>query len=140
MKFFLDENETEAILPPLRTVFFDHEFVPASSLGTVGLDDQDLFPAVAEGGFDALITRDRNQLANPAERHSLHENGLHWIGHREPGCRGLLLIASITASYVAALPYIIEAMTSATEPTAFHVKNLGTQPGQRYRAHPLKQR
>jgi hypothetical protein len=36
MRFFLDENETPAILPPLSTVFFHHEFRTAHDEGLSG--------------------------------------------------------------------------------------------------------
>ncbi|SNS76317.1 hypothetical protein [Actinomadura mexicana] len=138
MRFFLDENETEAVLPPLRHVFFNHEFVSANEIGVRGFDDRDLFPTVAEHGFDAIITRDRRQLVDPAECRSLFDNGLHWIGHRDSGVGGLLLIATISAAYLAALPFILEEMAEAAEPTAFFVRNVPMMPSQRVKIKPLK--
>lgn len=138
MRFFLDENETVAVLPPLRAVLFDHEFVPVEDLGFTGRDDKQLFPDVAALGFDAIITRDRNQLADPEERKSLMDNNLHWIGHREPAASGLLLVASISAAYLAALPHIIVELSAVSGPSAFHVSNLPIERGQRIKSRLLK--
>jgi hypothetical protein len=138
VRFFLDENETSAVLPPLQAVFFEHEFKHAAELGFGGRTDTELITEVAELGFDAIITRDRNQLRNPAERQAYVDAGIHWIGHAEPAADGLLLIATISAAYLAAMPHVFEGLTNAVCPTAFHVKKFGLLPEQRLKVRPIK--
>ncbi|WP_406365320.1 hypothetical protein [Streptomyces sp. NBC_00645] len=138
MRFFLDENETPAILPPLRAVFFHHEFVTALDEGLSGVLDKELIHEVSARGFDAIMTQDRNQLSNREERDALIETGLHWIGHRQPDAEGLLYIVNSTAAYLAAMPHVLDEMSSVTGAHAFHVRNLPLQKGQRVTVSRLK--
>lgn len=138
MRFFLDENETSAVLPPLRAVFFDHEFKHAHELGFGGRTDTALIAEVAALGFDAIITRDRNQLRDPTERQAYVDAGIHWIGHSEPAADGLLLIATISAAYLAAMPHVLEELANVSCPTAFRVKKFGLEREQRLAVHPIK--
>lgn len=138
MKFFLDENETPAILPPLRTVFFDHEFHSAHEEDLSGVLDPDLIREVSDRGFDAIMTQDRNQLSNRAEREALIQSGLHWIGHSQPDADGLLYVVNSAASYLSAMPHILEEISAVTGAHSFHVRNLPLQKGQRLRVNRLK--
>ncbi|MFE2600141.1 hypothetical protein ACFXCZ_27240 [Streptomyces sp. NPDC059396] len=138
MKFFLDENETPAILPPLSTVFFQHRFHTAHEEGLSGVMDTELIHEVSRRGFDAIMTQDRNQLSNRTERDALIETGLHWIGHRQPEAEGLMYIVNSTAAYLAAMPHILEEITSVTGAHSFHVRNLPLQKGQRVTVKRLK--
>ncbi|MGW4047354.1 PIN-like domain-containing protein [Streptomyces sp. NPDC004721] len=138
MRFFLDENETPAILPPLSTVFFHHEFRTAHDEGLSGVMDTELIHAVSDRGFDAIMTQDRNQLSNRDERDALIETSLHWIGHRQPDADGLLYIVNSTAAYLAAMPHILDEMSNVTGAHAFHVRNLPLLKGQRVTVSRLK--
>lgn len=122
MKFFLDENETDEILRVIRPVFHEHEFRTAAEEGLLDTDDIPLFGEVSKRGFTAIITRDRNQLANPDEREALRTNGLHWIGHKEPDTQGISIITSLTAGYLAAFPHVLDALSTAKVPMSFRVK------------------
>lgn len=137
MRFFVDENETDAILPPLRATFPHHTFAAAREEGLGGIDDLALFVQLAERSFDALITRDKNQLSDTDERAALIRSGLHWIGHREPEVTGQLLIASISAAYIASMPHIIDALPTVERPHSFHVTGVGVQIGQRVKIRQL---
>lgn len=138
MRFFLDENETPAILEPLKTIFIGHEFRSAHDEGLSGELDPALIAEVSRRGFDAIMTQDRNQLADRTERAALIKHGLHWIGHRQPDAAGLLYIAISSAAYLTAMPYIIETMSEATGAHSFHVRNIPLQQGQRVHIGLLK--
>ncbi len=138
MRFFLDENESPAILHPLRAVYFQHEFSSADEESLRGTLDVELIHEVARRGFHAILTQDRNQLSNRDERQAYIDTGLHWIGHTEPDARGLLLIATTSAAYLAAMPHIINEIGQATDAHSFHVKNLPLEAGQRLRVNRLK--
>lgn len=138
MRFFLDENESPAILEPLRAVYFQHEFRSAEDEDLRGTLDVELIRAVHARGFDGVLTQDRNQLRNRDERQAYIETGLHWIGHAEPDASGLVLIASTAAAYLAAMPHIIETTEQLTDAHAFHVRNLPVQLGQRLTVRRLK--
>ncbi|MGW7195560.1 PIN-like domain-containing protein [Streptomyces chryseus] len=138
MKFFLDENETPAILAPLRGVFYEHTFQSAHDEGLTGVLDTELIHEVSQRGFDAIMTQDRNQLSNRSERTALIDTGLHWIGHRQPEAEGLLYVVNSSAAYLAAMPHILTEVSSVTGAHSFHVRNLPLLKGQRVTVSRLK--
>ncbi|MDX3656250.1 hypothetical protein AB0E59_40905 [Lentzea sp. NPDC034063] len=137
MKFFLDENAPITMLGPLRDLFYDHEFRSAENEGTTAMTDIALFELLGSRKFDAIITRDQNQLRDADERAALIHNGLHWIGLGGASIKGIRGIALETAAVMGSMPEIVEHMRELESPSAFHVKGLGAQPGQRYRLSPM---
>lgn len=129
MRFFLDENESPAILAPLRSVYFQHEFTSAEDEGLRGCLDPQLIAEVARRGFDAILTQDRNQLSDRDERQAYIDHGIHWIGHSVPDASGLLLIATTAAAYLSAMPHVVDRMSQATGAHSFHVRNIPLQKG-----------
>lgn len=84
MRLYLDENFPPVVLVPLRSVYSDHEFRSWADEGLSATLNLDLFPELARREFDAIITRDRRQLKNPAERAALAASGLGLDGGQEP--------------------------------------------------------
>lgn len=137
MRFLLDENEIPAILDPLRLLYEDHVFDEAREIGLGGKEDVPLIHAAAREGYHALITRDKHQLSDRKEREALVETGLHWIGHREPDV-GIAGIACLIAGYVSAFPHILEHLNGDPAVTAYHVRNVPRQVGQRVAIRPIR--
>lgn len=137
MKFFLDNNETPQILGVLAPVYHQHEFRTAFEEDLTDLLDIPLFHELSSRGFDAIITRDRNQLGDPHERRALRSCGLHWIGHKEPSTDGISIITSLTAGYLSAFPHIISQISSATCPLSFRVQAIPRELKQRVRVNPI---
>ena len=137
MKFFLDENETPEILTVLRPVFYGHEFRSAGDENLRDVEDVDLFVEIARRGFGAIITRDRNQLADPVEREALRKNRLHWIGHKEPNTDGINIITSLTAGYLSAFPHVLDVIATARRPMSFRVKAVPRELEQRVLVNPI---
>ncbi|WP_067823753.1 hypothetical protein [Nocardia inohanensis] len=135
MKFFLDNNETEAILTVLRPVFHVETFRTAADEDLQDALDIDLFTELHDREFDAIITRDKNQLANQDEKNALRLSGLHWIGHKDPNTDGINIITCLTAGYLSAFPHVLSEMRSAEGPTAFHVRGVERDIRQRIRMH-----
>ncbi|HCB07646.1 MAG TPA: hypothetical protein PLZ93_02175 [Nocardioides sp.] len=137
MRFLVDENIPHVLAAHLAGIYLDHAFVSAfdEAARYCGVDDVDLFPRLIEDGFDAIVTRDKNQLADAAEKSMLRELGLRWIGHQAkewPGLRGIVLtVATLTAG----LFYVLEDWQE--EPHAYHLRGVEAQPGQRMKSHPI---
>jgi len=123
MRFLLDENESPAILAPLHFIYPQHEFEHSSETFGKGVLDLNLIPMMSEAGFDCLITRDGNQLQVDAERQALVQHGIHWIGHKKPPGKGAQMISNLTATYVAAFPHIIGALSNASDARSIRVYN-----------------
>jgi len=134
LKFFLDANETSVILPVLNHVYgADHAFRSAADEGLTDVDDIPLFSELRKRRFDAIITRDKNQLKDRDERNALRTAKLHWIGHVEPKVEGVEIISTLGAGYLAAFPHVLEGIVAAKAPTAFHIRAVPRQQGQRVR-------
>jgi hypothetical protein len=138
VRFFLDANESDAILPPLVAVFPRHEFRSAAQEALADVDDLTLFPELARRRFHVIITRDLNQLSDPKERAALRAARLHWIGHRAPDATGELAVALTAAAYLAALPFFFAQVELLCEPHSFRVQGVGTQQSQRVKVNPVK--
>lgn len=119
----MDANETAIILPVLVEVYgAEHAFRTAYQEKLSGYDDIPLFEELRERRFDAIITRDKNQLRDPEERNALRAANLHWIGHQEPKVQGLEIISTLGAGYLAAFPHVLNGLDAAQGPTSFRVK------------------
>lgn len=116
-------------LDPLRRVYYEHEFRHASDEGLAGEKDIALFARLQEQKYDAILTKDRNQLTNLDERRALFDSGLHWIGHNAKGFKGLKAVTMETATVTAGLIYVLDDWKS--EPHSYLLKGIPTDPGQR---------
>jgi hypothetical protein len=130
VKFFLDENETVALLPPLREVFYQDEFRSSGEESLLGMDDVPLLKAIRARGFEAIITRDRVQLTAD-ELDTLIGNNLHWIGHKPPPLNGVGAVAMLASAYLAALHWTLPILRNAKEPMKISVRNIPYQQEQR---------
>lgn len=124
MIFAIDENETTALGHSMSFVVPDHQFVHVLDIGLGGTKDIPLYEALSAKGITALITRDSNQLKDPAERQAIINSGLHWIGHKSPRGSGGQLIGRLMARYSTAMPYIVGAIDQLDAPAAFRVAGM----------------
>ncbi|MBT0567824.1 hypothetical protein [Williamsia sp. CHRR-6] len=129
MKFFLDENINDGCLAPPRAVYRDHEFRHAHDEGLAGEQDVPLFGKLQEQKYDAILTKDRNQLTNPEERRALFDSGLHWIGHVAKGFKGLMNLTMETATVTAGLIYVLNDWKR--EPHSYQLRGIPNEPGRR---------
>lgn len=131
MKFFLDENIQVTLANSLRAVYRTHQFVTIDDEDLRGTLDHQLFPILAERGFDAIITKDKQQHRDLEERRALYDANLHWIGHQMKPHSGLLGLALESATVVAGLHYVLQSWHE--EPYIYTLKGVGAEPGQRYK-------
>jgi len=137
VKFLIDANINVTVRDPLRAIFDHHEFILAHDLKWSDLADVDLFEAMKERGFSALLTHDKNQLNDPDERTALRQYGLHWIGAKPPSHGGVMGAALETAAFISALPWVLGDIEACTVPTAFHVRNIPWDRTQRVKVEAL---
>lgn len=139
MKFFIDENLPPSLALPLGVLFYRDEFRTFQDEGLGGALDIPLFAELHNRGFNAIITKDSNQVVhNDAERRALHDRKIHWVGVKEPACGGLHLIATWTANITAALPHVLAKISDqALDPSWFSVIGVGVEERQRLHSGPL---
>lgn len=136
MRFLVDQNANYQSVPLLNSFFLGHAFEHAATLGWGAVADVDLFERMSFLGYDAIVTRDQNQLRIPEERAALLHHSLHWIGFRVRKQRGVLGLALETATLLAGIPYVLDLVDG--DPTAFHLKGVQGEVGQRVRVVPLR--
>ncbi len=135
MHFFIDQNINQQAPHALSAIYLRHHFDHAFRLGMHELKDEELFRELQRLGYDAIITKDRNQLRDPAERAGLRSAGLHWIGYNSKGHPGLTGIALETSTIVSGLPYVLEGLPP--EPTMFKLSGIPSERTQRIKAEPI---
>ncbi|MET4003502.1 hypothetical protein ABIB48_002227 [Arthrobacter sp. UYCu511] len=135
MKFFIDENISPRLAEPLGVIYKGHEFGTATTEGTASILDEDLFPLIRSRGYDAIITKDGQQLRRDTERRAIFDQGLHWIGYKMKAQPGVLGFAIESSTIVAGLAYFFADVRQ--EPHAYEVKGMTTEPGQRIKTSPL---
>ncbi|MFL6121628.1 hypothetical protein [Actinophytocola sp.] len=138
MKFFLDNNLSPRLVAPVTALLHGHSCCCARDEGLTAVDDVPLFAELTTRRFDAIITRDRNQLSDHAERQALIDSGLHWLGAKDAqvgGLKGISLdCASITIGRAIVLPELLSGGQHA-----FTFRALPHQREQRVKPVPLVQ-
>jgi hypothetical protein len=129
MRFFLDHNLSPRLVKPLASVHPKHDFRCALDEGLTATQDIPLFAALAERDFQAIITRDRNQLVKSDECAALRTSGLHWLGVKDTHVPGLLGIALESASITTGLTIVLPDL--ATGQCAFRLLAIPHQRQQR---------
>ena len=137
MKFYLDENFPPDLVHPLRRIYSEHEFAAWTEEGLASTLDLDLFPELVSRGFDAIITRDRQQLKNPEERSALLDAGLRWVGLRDTKLGGLAMISITAASLIAGLRFVINHEVETVE-YSYLINNVPHEARQRLRIFELQ--
>jgi hypothetical protein len=107
VKFFIDHNLSPQLIPPLLAIHPKHNFKCALEEGLTAVEDIPLFAELVDRQFQAIITRDRNQLTDAEERAALEASGLHWLGVKDTHVKGLLGIALDSASITIGLTIVL---------------------------------
>ena len=136
MKFFVDENVNYGCMDPLRTLYREHRFHHTFDEGLSGTNDIPLFDLLHKQRYDAIITKDRQQLSDDTERRALFEAGLHWIGHRAKEHDGLFGIVVETATVTAGLIFVLRDWRP--EPHVYALKGIEAQTTQRVTISPVE--
>lgn len=108
MRVYLDENLPPFVAQPLTVVYKEHAFATCEDEDLRGVEDIPLLRTLRERRFDAIITRDRAQLKDPAERRAVAESGLRWIGVADKKLRGLEQIAITVSTLVAGMRFVFD--------------------------------
>jgi hypothetical protein len=113
VRLLLDEQLPVQLLEPLG-LNRGHKFEHVNGLGWKGKPDELLFADAAGKGFDALVSSDLDQLADPVEARALKAAAIHHIGirggRRAQGIKGT---ARLIAAVIAAMPSVLEDLEAA---------------------------
>ncbi|WP_346921903.1 hypothetical protein [Glutamicibacter creatinolyticus] len=137
MRFLLDENETPALLKPLRALYPMHHFEWSVDVFGSGVLDVPLIHSMRRHDYDCLITKDGAQLSNDDERQALFEARIHWVGHHQVRAQGAQMVATLVSSYTIAFPHILEILERADGPRAIHVAHSNRKAKDLVRTYPI---
>lgn len=129
MLFFIDHNINLQVPNALSSLYLEHDFNHAFDVGLHELKDEELFETLASQQYDAIVTRDKNQLKNAAERAGLRSANLHWIGYQSKPHPGVLGLALETSTIISGLPFVLN--SERLEPTAFTFRGIPSERTQR---------
>lgn len=112
MKILLDEDVPIQVPDLLRRVLPTHTVDHVDALQWKGKHDVSFLRDAAQRGYEAIVTNDKKQLADPDECDAIKASGMHHVRYaqRTPGLEGLALAI---ASIIAAMPTLIAALTGA---------------------------
>jgi hypothetical protein len=111
VKILLDENVPIQTLDLLSRVLRGHEDDHVDRIRWKGKKDSFLLPDAASAGYDVLVTKDSNQLEDPAECRLIRRSKIHHVRFRQgEGIRGL---GAAVASVIVAMPQVITELEAA---------------------------
>ena len=102
MRVLLDENVPFPATAVLRQTLRAHQVFHVEDLGWKGKKDRFLLADASNEGFHAIVTRDLDQLSDPAEITAIKKSGLHHVRFVQ-GSGGLADYARAVGSVVAAM-------------------------------------
>jgi predicted nuclease of predicted toxin-antitoxin system len=111
VKILLDENVPIQTLDLLSRVLRGHEVDHVDRIRWKGKKDSFLLPDAASAGYDVLVTKDSNQLEDPAECRLIRRSKIHHVRFRQgEGIRGL---GAAVASVIVAMPQVVTELEAA---------------------------
>jgi hypothetical protein len=101
MRVLIDEDTAVQLLEPLRHLLRRHTVDHIAMISWKGKKDRRVLADASKAGYGAIITRDRNQLSDPAECDAIKKSQLHHIRYtqKREGMIGLGL-APVTSAVV----------------------------------------
>jgi len=129
MRVLIDEDTAVQLVDPLRHLLRGQEVDHVSQIKWKGKKDHRMLQDARQAGYDVIITRDRNQLSDPAECDAIKKSGLHHVRYaqRRHGMEGLALALG---AIIAAMPMVMADLEQAGGQRLVHIT--GLDPSRRY--------
>jgi len=129
MRILIDEDTAIQLVAPLQHLLRGHHVQHVSTIGWKGKKDRLMLRDAKQAGYDVIITRDRNQLNDPAECVAIRKSGLHHVRYaqRQEGMHGLALALG---AVIAAMPKVMDELAQADGQRL--VRIVGLEPSRRY--------
>jgi hypothetical protein len=107
MRLLVDENTAVQLMDPLRHLLRAHDVDHISEIGWKGKKDLALLGDARRRGYQAFLTLDRQQLADPDECRAIRDSRMHHIRY-EQRKQGLAGLALAIGAVVAAMPAVMD--------------------------------
>lgn len=112
MRVLVDEDTAVQVVPVLRHLLPRHEIRHITDIGWTSKKDRPVLRDAARAGYQVFLTKDRNQLDDPAECSEIKRSKLHHVRYsqRQQGLRGLGLALG---AIISAMPLVVEELERA---------------------------
>jgi hypothetical protein len=123
MRVLIDEDTAVQQLKPLRHLLSRHTLDHVALINWKGKKDRSVLADARNARYDVIITRDHNQLNDPAECDAIKKSQLHHVRYaqRREGMAGLGLALG---AIIAAMPMVIDDLEQADGQRLVHVTGL----------------
>jgi hypothetical protein len=129
MRVLIDEDTAIQLLEPLRHLLRKHTIEHIATINWKGKKDRNVLPDARKAGYDVIITRDHNQLSDPAECDAIKKSTLHHIRYSQRR-EGMIGLGLALGSIIAAMPMVMEELEQADGQRLVHIVAL--DPNRRY--------
>jgi PIN like domain len=129
MRVLIDEDTAVQLLEPLRHLLRKHKVDHIATIDWKGKKDRNVLPDARKAGYDVIITRDHNQLSDPAECDAIKRSALHHIRYSQRR-EGMIGLGLALESIIAAMPMVMDELEQADSQRLVHI--VGLDPNRRY--------
>jgi PIN like domain len=131
MKVLIDEDTAVQLLGPLAHVLPRHQVDHITRIRWAGKKDRSVLADARGAGYDAIITKDRNQLSDPGECDAIKRSGLHHVRYRQrqDGAYGLALALG---AIISAMPKVMEELEASSGQRLVRIVALDPAPARRF--------
>lgn len=129
MRVLLDEDVPYPFLGVMRHVLPQHKVDHVQSIQWKGKKDLNVLPDARSRGYQVLVTKDSQQLDDPAECDAIKKSMLHHVRFRQRR-RGREGLALAMGAVIAAMPLVMDELEKCGSQRLVHIA--GLDPGSRF--------
>jgi hypothetical protein len=129
MRVLIDEDTAVQLLTPLRHLLRRHTVEHVGLIKWKGKKDRSVLNDAKNSGYEVFITRDRNQLSDPAECAAIKKSQLHHIRYAQRR-EGMVGLGLALGAIIAAMPMVMDELDEADGQRLVHIT--GLEPFRRY--------
>lgn len=129
MRVLIDEDTAVQLLEPLRHLLRRHSVDHIATINWKGKKDRSVLADARRAKYDVIITRDHNQLSDPAECDAIKRSQLHHVRYAQRR-EGMVGLGLALGAIIAAMPMVMEELEPADGQRLVHI--VGLDPNRRY--------
>ncbi|WP_432886804.1 DUF5615 family PIN-like protein [Kribbella sp. CA-245084] len=124
MRILLDEDTPVQLIEPMKHVLPSHQIDHVTGLrGWSGKADSAVYADAKKRRYDALVTKDRNQLSDPPHVTMVRKSGLHRVAFKQRHV-GLLGLSIAMGSVLAAIVPVMAELIAADGQRLVHITGI----------------
>jgi hypothetical protein len=117
------------LLEPLRHLLRRHTVDHIAAIRWKGKKDRSVLADARKAGYNVIITRDHNQLSDPAECDAIKRSQLHHVRYAQRR-EGMVGLGLALGAIIAAMPMVMDELEQAEGQRLVHI--VGLEPSRRF--------